>query len=547
MRKILRLITALIGLVYIFAFALICLSGPMTEDGRGTTLIGTPKVFFANGGYSVESTDIALVLQPGETELLSQLPLLKTADFSGSTCYGEIIDWTKKNPQVDVKYTVTLPVGSTVDNSVTELDFSGIDSGTLNETVEYLAYLPHLSSIELGQADDSNSLSSEDLAALRAACPEAELSYSFFLLGSPIDMRAESVDLRGISGEDVTEAAAVLSCIPSITYVNLGDATTGEAVLSWDDIAAISAACPNAELDYTFSLYGQTLDFKAESLDFNHIEMSDGGAAVRQVLPYMKKCTYLDMDSCGVSNEDMEAIRNDFPNIKVIWRIWFGENYSVRTDVERIYASKPSVGGPLYDHSVEVFKYCTDVKYLDIGHNVDVGDLSFASYMPNLEVLIISMTNITDLSPLSSCSKLEYLEFTSTHVSDLSPLSGLTSLHHLNIASCESLSDISPLYSLTELERLWIGCITPVPAEQVQEMQAAVPNCEINTVAYDPHDKWRYTAYDPNIPKYYWVPRYELLRNQLGYNYQEYSFYWLDEKCGIPAPPEHAGKYGKMD
>ena len=54
-----------------------------------------------------------------------------------------------------------------------------------------------------------------------------------------------------------------------------------------------------------------------------------------------------------------------------------------------------------------------------------------------------------------------------------------------------------------------------------------------------------FTGYDPEIPLYYWVDRYELLRHQLGYNYQEYSFYWLDPLCDVEAPAEHAGKYGK--
>ena len=47
------------------------------------------------------------------------------------------------------------------------------------------------------------------------------------------------------------------------------------------------------------------------------------------------------------------------------------------------------------------------------------------------------------------------------------------------------------------------------------------------------------------IATYFWVPRHELLREQMGYNYQEYSFYWLDEKCGMEAPPKYKGMFGK--
>ena len=173
-------------------------------------------------------------------------------------------------------------------------------------------------------------------------------------------------------------------------------------------------------------------------------------------------------------------------------------------------------------------------------------DLSFTMYMPKLEVLIIAMTGVTDISPLKNCSRLEYLELNSTQIGDLSPLEGHTALRHLNIGCCPNISDISPLYGIREMERLWIGNETPVPSGQVAEMRAAAPNCKINTTTSDPHgEAWRFTRYDPEEPKYYWVPRHELLREQMGYNYQEYSFYWLDPMCDLPAPPEFAGKFGK--
>ena len=51
------------------------------------------------------------------------------------------------------------------------------------------------------------------------------------------------------------------------------------------------------------------------------------------------------MDNTGVSNEALAKIREQSPNIDVVWRVWFGTNYSVRTDTERILASsRPSAG-----------------------------------------------------------------------------------------------------------------------------------------------------------------------------------------------------------
>lgn len=547
LRIIKRFFTAVISISYVAFLVLCSLSGPVAADGvTGTSFIGTPKVTFASGTYSVDEVNLTMTLMSGETNLLEDFTMLSSADFSGSSCVEEIYQWANAHPDVAVKYTVRLPNGQTVDNSVTSLDFSGIDSQTLIACCEQLEYLPNIENVELGVDSDGELLSAEALAALSEACPDANVSYAFQLCGQNLNFESEAVDLSGISSQELTDALAVLASTPNMKQIALGSALDGSCTLSWDEIAQIAAVCPNAEIDYTFELYGQTVSFDTETMDFSYVEIQDGGAAIKQALPYMSKCTYVDMDSCGLSHEEMAAIRDAAPNTKVVWRVWFGENYSVRTDAEKILASKPSVGGTLYDDSVSVLQYCTDMKYLDLGHNVDISDLSFAAHMPKLEVLIIAMTNITDISPLANCPELEYLELNSSPVSSVEPLKNATKLRHLNIADCPNVYDISSLYGLTEMERFWIGCNTPVPEDQVNAMRAAAPNCNVNNTTFDPHgDAWRFSRYDPNIPKYYWVPRHELLREQMGYNYQEYSFYWLDKKCQVEAPAQYKGMFGK--
>ena len=460
---------AIPAIIYTALLILVCISGPFHEAPSDVKpLIGSSsvtEVTLSCGTYPVETTEITAVIQSEDVSKLDGLSYLTCADFSGSSCWKEIAEWGQSHPLLDLKYTVTLPDGTVLDNSTTELDLSSLDQA------------------------------------------------------------------------DVAGTAEALACLPAVTYIKLGTLTIA-------DVTIIHEACPNAELDYSLTLYGHEINLNASSLDFRGTEISDEAAALVEVLPLMTRCTYLDMDSTGVSNEALAKIREQFPNIDVVWRVWFGTNYSVRTDVERILASKPTVGGMIYDASV--LQYCTKVKYLDLGHNDELPDIDFVRNMPELEVLIIAMTAVRDISPLENCPKLEYLELNSTNISDISPLKNSTGLHHLNIAGCPNIKDISSLYGLTELERLWIGKDTPVPAEQVSAMKAAVPGCTINTTTEDPHgESWRYTGYDPEIPKYYWVPRYELLREQLGYNYQEYSFYWLDPLCDKEAPAEFKGKYGK--
>ena len=189
----------------------------------------------------------------------------------------------------------------------------------------------------------------------------------------------------------------------------------------------------------------------------------------------------------------------------------------MRTDVKKILASMPSVGGNLQISNTRALKYCTEVKYLDIGHNEELQDISFTAYMPDLEVAIFAMLNVKDISPLANCTKLEYLELQTNKITDLSPLKNLTGLHHLNIGYNFELTDITPLYGMTELERLWIGRFTPIPEDQVREMQRRAPGCVIDLEATDPHAGWRYGN-----------ERYDLLVKQFGYDTQDYSFPWKD-------------------
>lgn len=537
-----RWIKAIVGVALVGLLVLLCLSGPYHEpDGTVKPLFGTMKVQLASGRYPADSRELTAVLQSGETEALSLFKNLAAADLSGSQCYEEIAAWAEENPSVQVKYTVTLPDGSVYGSDTSSIELGSGPVGDVDALCRALKALPKLSRVKLGTVGEGAALSLSDAAALRSALPEVEFDFGLSLMGRSIAPDVETLDLASLALDEVPDAVSVLSCLTNLKEIDLGSQDSSS--LGWEEIGQLAAACPNAKLNYRFSLYGQELNLDAESLDFNHTTIEDEGAAIRQILPLMKNCTYLDMDYCGVSNEAMAAIREENPNVDVVWRIWFGENYSVRTDTERILASKPTVGGMIYDGSV--LQYCTKLKYLDLGHNDDLSDLSFVSTMPELEVLIIAMTNISDLSPLANCPKLEYLEIQETPVADLSPLANCMNLAHLNICNLENVTDASPLYGLSNLERLWVGTNTPIPAEQKEELKGRLPGCDVNLTAGDPHELWRYTRYDPEEPKYYWVPRHELLREQMGYNYQEYSFYWLDPKCGDPAPAEYAGMFGR--
>ncbi len=357
--------------------------------------------------------------------------------------------------------------------------------------------------------------------------------------GVEVPADAKSVDLSALSHDQVPAALEALRRMDGLVSVVLG--SERENGPDWADIRALEeAAGEQALFDYSFTLFKKPFTLADTEMDLNHIHMHDDGALVREVIACMPRLRWLCMDSCRVDDEHMAAIRADFPNVEVVWRIWFGmhDTYSVRTNVEKILASNPGVGGNLGSPELDdKLRYCTKVKYLDLGHNIEIRDIEFLRSMPDLQVLILAINHLSDdISPIADCPHLEYLELFMCDISDLTPLKDLKELRHLNIGVCPNLTDLTPLYGL-ELERLYIGTGTGIPQTQIDEYKRLHPDCEVDDTHYDTSNPgWRYnSAYDDD-PEYrakdYYreglAPRYALLRQQFQYGAKLYSYSWLD-------------------
>ena len=400
---------------------------------------------------------------------------------------------------------------------------------------------------ELQRLDARGSECWEELLTWSESRPEVELLYTVTLPGlGPVEGETESLDLTGLGPEEIREALPRLRFLPGLKELKL---PAGEEGVDLDTALEIAAALPETVIAYPFTIYGQEADLSDTELVLFHQKVYDEGEEVRRVLPAMHACTWLDMDSCGVDNENMARIRDENPDVEVIWRVWFGENYSVRTNVTKILASMPSQGGLIKDSNSEGLYYCTKVRYLDLGHNHSLKDFSFVENMPDLEIAVISMADIDDLSPFASCKKLLYLEMGNTNVSDLSPLAECTNLRHQNIGTNIGITDISPLYELPLL-RLWIGNYTPIPEEQVEKMQELHPDCDINTTVPSGLEKdenggaanegytilWKSYSLPMDMGSYWIGARpigyYKVVYKcfDYGHNVRAYAFAWNDPK-----------------
>lgn len=479
--------------------------GALNAEPTAVPTAEVETIALSHGTFSADAETLTVVVESSDLALLDAFTNLKAADFSGSTSYDAILAYEKAHPKVEVRYTVALGDTTVASDATSVTVEAPLDAETLRTQC---GYLPHLSALDVRAC----SYDVETLRSLLAALPDVTLSYVVSCGGATYDSDVTTLDLSNRSGEAALALADVLDLLPQLTYVNLTNPETAAGEVTCDitleQLAVLQAKRPDVAFDYRFTLLGKQFSTADTAMDLVDVYVGKPHIdEVRGWLPYMTVCTLLDMDGCRVANETMAQLRDDFPNIKVVWRVYFAR-YSCRTDAVVLRAS---TGTPrLTSSQMQVLQYCTDMEMLDLGHNFQK-DLSFVSYMPNLRVAILAMGYVKDLTPLTNCPHLEYLELFTNFIEDVSPLAELKELEHLNLAY-NRITDISPLYGMTQLKRLWIAR-NDIPEEQIQTLIASLPNTEID-----------YTSHNPTGGTWRHGERYTLLGEQFRYDYHRWFF-----------------------
>jgi len=233
--------------------------------------------------------------------------------------------------------------------------------------------------------------------------------------------------------------------LTSLETVKLSDS------LSIADVEKLQSANPGAVFDYSFRLFGKTISTADTEIVYKNQSIgNEGENELREALPILGHCERFVLDNCGFDNEVLAKVRNDFRDItKVVWRVYFGTNgrYNTLTDddtIRAVYNVTDDTCGPM--------KYLEDVKYMDIGHNEYLTDLSFVSYMPELEVLIASESGVKELTGFDNCKKLTWLELAYCYkLENIDALAGCDGLKYLNL-SYSKVKSLAPLDGL-RLER----------------------------------------------------------------------------------------------
>lgn len=428
-------------------------------------------------------TELETVITEQEFPELDTYPNLKTLNLSGSTCYTAIVVYAQNHPEVDVTFTVDLG-GVQPDNWTTELDLqpSQYDPELLLRNLVYLPYLQKLNLPKTG-------MTVEQIAALREQYPEVEITYSVAVKGKEIPADTTELSLAGLLPGEIDNVAVALRHLDQLETVELMN-EDGTCSLSRGDVRRLVNLLPELKFHYVFELFGQTIATNDEKVHFKNLSLTEEDIpAIREALSIMSGCEAFILERCGLSNETLAEIREDYDNTELVWRVDFGvdNRYSYLTNAQAIRTVYN-----VTDSTVENIKYCRKVKYIDMGHNKYLTDLSFAAYMPDLEIFIGSESGVVDLSGFANCKNLEFLELAwCQSLEDLSPLAECYNLRNLNICYTK-VSDLSPLDGII-MEQLFCKK-TKVPPEEQQTFKDIHEGCIATFTGKDPYagPGWRY-------------------------------------------------------
>ena len=236
-----------------------------------------------------------------------------------------------------------------------------------------------------------------------------------------------------------------------------------------------------------------TADTSATALDLDEMQVKKLDAFI-EYLGQFPNLQRVDMFATRVYPASMDKLAEAFPEVDFGWTMRIGDHW-VRTD-QTAFSTLHGNTSPQHDEDdFRYLKYCRNLLALDIGHNA-VQDVSFLYDLPKLKVLILACNRIVDITPVGSLTGLQYLELFKNEIVDISALTSCTELLDLNICF-NQITDWTSIQSLPKLERLWLYNSNnwsendPVPEAAIAAIQAALPQCHIDSTSYSTLGGWR--------------------------------------------------------
>lgn len=476
-------------------------------------------VFLNNTLYPRNLETLDLSGKPGSNLWsVARLSNLKQADLRGTGLTAEQYAYIRDAlPECEILWDVpclgsyySLETRAIRLNALSEKDLAALD------------FLPRLVQVDAAECRDYDAL-----MELQRRHPQCLVQYTVSIGGTEWASDSTALCLNDADVQELTEKLAYMPETRKVLF-------TGR-LPSPEDLLKMQEAYP--KVLFSCEWKGQQI---AMDRNTTRLELSDTPLTAEEAETLLRCFPNLEeaeMLNCGLTDPEMLALCDRFPNCHFVWEITIAD-VPVRTDAEEIdlswhevdvqeledllprfpnveriimcecgidseemdalnqrhedirfiwqvhmgnvsmrtdaiYFAPVVTGDSVTTWDLDDLKYCTDVIAVDIGH-MDVTSCEWAAYMPNLQYLIIADTPISDITPLTGLKKLVFLEMFLTSVRDYSPLLTCTGLEDLNL--CFTYGTSEDVRQMTWLKRLWWDGNWAA----VQGLEEYLPDTEMN-------------------------------------------------------------------
>ena len=372
------------------------------------------------------------------------------------------IDFYRQLPDAQLVCSVDIN-GQVYHSEVKKIKLLAVDS----ESIKKYAALTRLEKIDMTEAN----VSQEAVKVAYETFPDCVILANLTVNNNEYRTDAELVKLSGIlTNKDI----AALEYFKNLKKIDVMECSNPELINPFLEAhSEIRLNAPLKILGKTVGTDDELIDLRGRKYSYTYFKN-----ALDEALPKLTSVKKIDMCGCGLTNREMEQLCEAYPKIKFVWMVHFGV-WNLRTDAVA-FAALNSNGMERYsqDDYAPLFKYCTDLRALDLGHSL-ITDISAVSSLKKLRAIILTDNKIKDISAFSELKELEFIEMNATNkIPTLEPLRNLKNLKYINLWGSDGITDLSPLYHHDQLQIVIFD--RAVPNEERERFIESNPNCNVS-------------------------------------------------------------------
>ncbi len=421
---------------------------------------------------------------------LTNLKKVNMGTFAVEPSVGESLK--EEFPGVEFTHELILKIfGKEYPTNATSFDFSELEISDITELENALPSFHSLKKVSMGD----NFVEAERLEKLESSYPDIEFDVIalYDIYGRKVKEDSSLLNLnKAPIDEHLPEKLELLKNLKRVELY-------AQPQLTLDERVELVNRFPELSFGWDYTFMGEDYDSNSVNLNLKNVKLKNT-QEVEKFLTIFPNIKFVDMSYCGISNEDMAALREKFKDrCEIVWMLKFGI-WELRTDATSfsVLVAWLEECRIIKNKDLEILKYTTNLQALDLGHQSITDITAICEYCPELRILILADNKVRDISPIAKLKHLHYIEFFwGNKFTDLSPLAECKELVDINISYVYTLKNFDALYDFPMLERLWIEHLS-ISDKEVAALRKTYPTAKIVNIGKGSVDNgWR------THPRYY--------------------------------------------